>query len=212
MKSSGGAEEQYIESCRKSFWQKIFQLESRYLVERLKGCRDVLSVGCGPAIVEGELAKHGFNVTGLDVSQNTLDSAPDEIRTVAARAEDMPFPDNSFDAVIYVVSLQFIDDYHAAVEKSASVSRPGGRIIVMLLNPSSAFFKDKFSDPDSYVSKIKHTDLKAIEDAVSAVYSVRGEYFLNISGGEASAVGDKADAALYIISGTKKSKPGGDPK
>jgi len=209
MKSSGGIEEQYLESCRKSLWQKVFQLESEYLVERLKGCRDILSVGCGPAIVEGELAKHGFSITGLDVSQDALSSAPSEIRTVAARAEEMSFADNSFDAVIYVVSLQFIDDYHAALEKSASVSRPNGRIIVMLLNPASSFFKGKFNDPDSYISKIKHTDLKAIEDAVAAVYSVRGEYFLNINGNEASAVGDEADAALYVISGIKKSAPDG---
>jgi 2-polyprenyl-3-methyl-5-hydroxy-6-metoxy-1,4-benzoquinol methylase len=72
-------EKQYIESCGKSFWQKVFQIESEYLVEHLKGCRDVLSVGCGPAVIEGELAMHGFNVTGLDVSQRALNCAPDGI-------------------------------------------------------------------------------------------------------------------------------------
>jgi ubiquinone/menaquinone biosynthesis C-methylase UbiE len=197
-------EKQYVESCGKSFWQKVFQIESEYLVEHLKGCSDVLSVGCGPAVIEGELAKRGFNVAGLDVSQQALNCAPDEVRTIAARAEDMPFPDNSFDAVIFVASLQFIDDYRIALRKSVSVSRPGGRIVIMLLNPASSFFKQRYSNPDSYVSKIKHTELKAIENAAAESYAVHTEYFLYINGNEVSGTGDKRDAALYVILGEKQ--------
>ena len=111
------------------------------------------------------LARRGFRVTGLDVSREALERAPDGLRTVAARAEDLPFPPASFDAVIYVASLQFIDDYRKAMERSASVLRPAGRLIVMLLNPESEFFQSRFSDPDSYVSKVRHTDLQAIETA-----------------------------------------------
>ncbi len=42
----------YVETCREVFWQNIFQFETRDLISRLKDCRDVLSVGCGPAIIE----------------------------------------------------------------------------------------------------------------------------------------------------------------
>ena len=197
-------EKRYIESCRKSFWQKVFQIESEYLVEHLKGCRDVLSVGCGPAVIEGELSKRGFNVTCLDVSRQALNCAPDEVRTIAARAEEMPFPNNSFDAVIFVASLQFIDDYRIALEKSVSVSRPSGRIVIMLLNPASSFFKQRYGNPDSYVSKIKHTDLDAVGNAVAESYTVHTEYFLYISGNEVSRTGDRTDAALYVILGEKE--------
>jgi ubiquinone/menaquinone biosynthesis C-methylase UbiE len=114
--------ERYIESCRKEFWQKVFQLELEYLIEHLEGCRDVLSVGCGPAIIEGALAERGFNVTGLDVSQEALNCAPDKVRTVVARAEDMSFPESSFDAVIYVASLQFVDDYRKALREKGGRS------------------------------------------------------------------------------------------
>ena len=201
---SGDISERYIESCRKDFRQKVFQLELEYLIEHLEGCRDVLSVGCGPAIIEGGLAKRGFNVTGLDVSQEALNCAPDKVRTVADRAEDMPFPDNSFDAVIYVASLQFVDDYRKALEKSASVLRSSGKIIVMLLNPESVFFRERSREPGSYVSKIKHTDQKAIEDAIASRFAVDTEYFLCIHGNEVSAAANETDAALYIILGTKR--------
>lgn len=199
--------ERYIESCRKDFWQKVFQLELGYLAEHLKGCRDVLSVGCGPAIIEGELAKRGFNVTGLDVSQEALNSAPDKVRTVAARAEDMSFPANSFDAVIYVASLQFVDDYRKALEKSAYVLRPNGKIAVMLLNPKSMYFKDRFRDPGSYISKIKHTDLKAIEDVVAGSFEVHTEYLLCVEENKISESANETEAALYIILGTKRASP-----
>jgi 2-polyprenyl-3-methyl-5-hydroxy-6-metoxy-1,4-benzoquinol methylase len=65
MKDIKGMSEHYIASCRNEFWQKVFQLELEYLTRQLKGCRDILSVGCGPAIIEGGLARLGLDVTGL---------------------------------------------------------------------------------------------------------------------------------------------------
>ena len=201
---SMGMSKRYIESCRKEFWQKVFQLELTYLVEHLKGCRDILSVGCGPATIEGELAKRGFNVTGLDVSREALNRAPEDIRTVVARAEDMPFPESSFDAAIYVASLQFTEDYREAIAKTTNVLRPKGSLVVMLLNPESEFFKTKLLDPNSYVRRIRHTDLREIEDAIAENYRIRTEYFLGVKGDAASASCATNDAVLYIISGTKK--------
>jgi len=207
VKHMSSIDERYIESCRNEFWQKVFRLELGYLIEHLKGCQDVLSVGCGMATIEGALAESGFKVTGLDVSQEALNCAPDTLTTVVARAEDMSFPANSFDASIYVASLQFVDDYRKALEKTASVLRPKGRIVVMLLNPASTFFQERFRDPSSYVSKIKHTDQKAIEDAVARNFTVHSEYFLCVDGNEVSAAAKESDAALYIILGTKRAAP-----
>jgi len=204
MKGSPSTEERYLESCRKEFWRKIFQLELEYLIAHLQGCRDVLSVGCGPAVIEGELAGRGFNVTGLDVSREALNSAPDGIRTVVARAEDMSFPDSSFDAVIYVASLQFVDDFRKAVQRSARVLRPHGRIIVMLLNPQSTYFQSRQRDPNSYISRIKHTDVKAIEDTLARSFSVRSERFLHLEGNEVSVAVNETDVALYVVWGTKR--------
>ncbi len=193
----------YLESCRKGFWQEVFQLELKYLVEHLAGCRDILSVGCGPAIIESELAKRGFSVTGLDVSREALDYAPNQVRTVADRAEDMPFPKSSFDAVICVVSLQFVKDYRQVLEKSASVLRPGGRIIVMLLNPESVFFKERLRNSDSYVRRIRHADTRDIERALAVSFQVQAEYLMGVEQGRLFESRDPHRAALYILRGTK---------
>ena len=200
---SGKASKRYIKSCRGDFWQEVFQRELDYLVEHLGGCSDVLSVGCGPAIIEGGLAVRGFKVTGLDVSQEALSCAPNQIRTVAARAEDMPFPASSFDAVIYVVSLQFVEDYRQALEKSASVLRPGGRIVVMLLNPESVFFKEKLRDSDSYVRKIRYANIRDIERTMTESFEVRAEYFMGVKQGRLFESRDPDYSVLYVLSGTK---------
>ena len=197
----------YLERCKQPFWQNVFHLEIEYLIEHLQGCRDILSVGCGPATIEGELAKHGFHVTGLDISHEALSCAPDRIRKVVGRAEDMAFPRHSFDAVIYVASLQFVDDYRTALDKSAAVVRPGGRLVVMLLNPASAFFQKKQADPASYIASLKHPDLAAIQSKASEHFLVRGEYYLRIDGDQVEAGGKEPDSALFIISGTKRAEP-----
>ena len=174
----------------------------------MQGCRDILSVGCGPAFIEGGLAARGFNVTGLDVSREALNCAPDRVRTVASRAEEMPFPDSSFDAVIYIASLQFVEDYRSALDRSASVLRPSGRILVMLLNPESGFFKSRYRDPGSYVSKIRHVDVKALERAAAQLFVLRTEYFLGVKAKEIFESADPADAVLYVMEGCKRAPSG----
>ena len=172
----------YVKICQERFWQNIFQFETEYIIERLQGCRDILSVGCGPAIIEGRLSEHGFNVTGLDISAEALKCAPDSIRKFAGSAESMPFAESSFDAVIYVASLQFIGDYRKALRQTLNVLRPNGRIILMLLNPDSDFFKDRLREPDSYVNLIKHKSLSNIENVVEEFYTVQTEYILGVEG------------------------------
>ena len=107
----------YLESCQSEFWKEVFEQEVNYVTRALKGCNDVLSVGCGPAIIERALQENNFNVTGLDVSEEALEGAPDSIRTVVGSAENM---DKLLIAPILAVALYLIYRY---VRKSA---RGGG--------------------------------------------------------------------------------------
>jgi len=196
--------ERYRKTCQTEFWQGVFRAELDYLTRHLEGSEDILSVGCGPAIIESGLSERGFRVTGLDVSRETLNCVPDRIRTVAARAEDMPFPESSFDAVIYIASLQFIENYRKAIEKTARVLRPDGKIIAMLLNPASVFFRDRIRNAGSYVRKIRHKDIDEIERRIAEKFQVQTEYFLGVKGENIFESRDAADAALYIIRGIRK--------
>lgn len=194
----------YVETCQEEFWQQVFSQETAYLAAHLAGAKDILSVGCGPAIIEGELLKLGFAVTGLDVSAEALACAPDGLRGVTGRAEEMPFADATFDGVIFVASLQFVDDYRLALERAAAVLRPGGKLIVMLLNTESAFFQAMRDDPESYVQHLRHTDTGAIESAAARFFELHTEYYLGIRGADIFQSQSPAEAALYILRGTKR--------
>jgi len=196
--------EDYLKSCRTDFWKRVFQAELAYIVQKLRGCKDVLSIGCGPAVIEAGLAQAGFNVTGLDVSQEALGAAPETIRKVVGSAEHLDFQDGSFDAVIYVASLQFIDHYEEALQQSAGVLKSGGMLLAMLLNPASRFFRRKAADPTSYVSKIRHTNLDQIETEIGRWFHVRGEYFLGIKDQQIFESRQPEWASLYVLTGTKR--------
>ncbi|MCD6393282.1 MAG: class I SAM-dependent methyltransferase [Planctomycetes bacterium] len=196
--------EKYLQSCNSEFWREVFKAELDYILHHLKGAKDVLSVGCGPAIIETGLAEHGFSVTGFDISKEALDHAPDGIRTVVGSAAKMNFSDRSFDAVIYVASLQFIEGYKQAIKETARVLRSAGKLLVMLLNPQSEFFKEKTKNPSSYVNKIKHVDLKKIQKSILGYFSIETEYFLGIKKTEIFQSRDSKLASLYIIKGIKK--------
>jgi len=198
--------EKYLQSCKTEFWKKVFEAELNYILQELEGTKDILSVGCGPAIIEAGLAEHGFNVTGLDISREVLDQAPESIRTVVGPAEKMGFADCSFDAVIYVASLQFIERYKQAIKETARVLRPGSKLLAMLLNPESEFFRKKSENLDSYINKIKHTDLKEIERTIAEYFSVQTEFFLGIKGQEIFESQNPNIASLYVIKGKKKDR------
>ncbi|MHB8121563.1 MAG: class I SAM-dependent methyltransferase [Desulfuromonadaceae bacterium] len=194
---------QYLKSCRSEFWQKVFVAELDYLLQCLNPGDEVLSVGCGPAHIESGLAAHGFRVVGLDVSREALACAPDSVRSAVVSAEEMPFPEAAFDVVLYIASLQFIENYRTALERTAQVLKPGGRVIAMLLNPASAFFKNRYATEGSYVRKLRHTNLQELEQTAAEWFDTQGEYFLGVDGEGLFDSADPATAALYVIKGVK---------
>ena len=196
----------YLSSCQSQFWRQVFAAELTYLLKYLHQEDDILSVGCGPAIIEQGLIEKGFSVTGLDVSQEAIACAPDTIRAVVAPAEKMPFPEAAFDAVLFIVSLQFISDYRQALAEARRVLRPNGRVFALLLNPDSEFYKKKQLEIDSYVRKIKHTNTDIIEAAMAEMFQTKGEYFLGILGEQILPDDDTDTAALYVLRGKKSRK------
>jgi ubiquinone/menaquinone biosynthesis C-methylase UbiE len=76
-------------------------------------------------------------VVGIDPSADMVGHATDRIRaaglsgraeTRVATAEDLPFPDESFDAVVSTLSSHHWADPAAAVAEQARVLRPDGHL------------------------------------------------------------------------------------
>lgn len=96
----------------------------------------VLDVACGTgalACVALERVGDQGRVIGLDPNPDMLSVARRKTAKIdwrEGRAESLPFPDESFDAVVSQFGLMFFEDRPAAFREMMRVLRPGGRLAV----------------------------------------------------------------------------------
>jgi demethylmenaquinone methyltransferase / 2-methoxy-6-polyprenyl-1,4-benzoquinol methylase len=101
--------------------------------------RAVLDVATGTAGVALALARRTrAHVTGLDVTEAMLrqgqarvarDGVADRVELVAGRAEQLPFPDEAFDALTFTYLLRYVDDPAATLRELTRVLRPGAPMV-----------------------------------------------------------------------------------
>jgi ubiquinone/menaquinone biosynthesis C-methylase UbiE len=117
----------------------------RELFDSLQGSHGkLLEIGCGIGVDSIQLAKCGFDVTAIDLTENALAIAKDyaALRNVAidfrlGNAERLEFEDASFDAVYSFGVLHHTPDIEASVAEVHRVLRPGGKAYVMLYHKYS---------------------------------------------------------------------------
>ena len=104
----------------------------------------LLEVGCGIGVDSIQLAKRGYQVTAVDLTENALAVARQfaEQRGVSidfrlGNAEGLDFPDASFDAVYSFGVLHHTPDIQRSVAEVHRVLRPGGTAYVMLYHRDS---------------------------------------------------------------------------
>ncbi len=100
--------------------------------------RSALDVGCGDGTLLRHLTARGLaRACGCDADRRMVARARDlaahdgrRIGLVAAKAQALPFPDDSFDLVTCITVLAFVPDPAAAVREMARVLRPGGHLVI----------------------------------------------------------------------------------
>ncbi|MEM8952474.1 MAG: bifunctional 2-polyprenyl-6-hydroxyphenol methylase/3-demethylubiquinol 3-O-methyltransferase UbiG, partial [Pseudomonadota bacterium] len=103
--------------------------------------KEVLDLGCAGGFMAEALAKRGAAVTGIDPAAQAIAAArthaPDEdlkIRYDVGVGENLPYPDNAFDAVVCVDVLEHVEDVDRVIEESARVLRLGGLFLFDTIN------------------------------------------------------------------------------
>ena len=104
----------------------------------------MLDVGCGAGQIAIPAAKNGVRVTGVDIASNLIQQACSraEAEGLDAQfeegdAEQLPFPDASFDVVVSLIGAMFAPRPEKVAAELLRVCRPGGRIIMGNWTPQS---------------------------------------------------------------------------
>ncbi|MER7176239.1 class I SAM-dependent methyltransferase [Streptomyces mesophilus] len=102
----------------------------------------VLDVASGTGNAALAAARCGCTVTATDYVPELLERAADRARAEGlpltveeADAEALPYPDDTFDAVLSVVGVMFAPHQEAAAAELARVCRPGGKIVLANWTP-----------------------------------------------------------------------------
>lgn len=96
----------------------------------------ILDVGCGKGFLLYEIKKllPGAEVRGLDLSEYAIQHAKEEIRPFLdlGRAQELPYPDRSFDLVISITTLHnlYLYDLEKAIREIERVKRTSSYIVV----------------------------------------------------------------------------------
>jgi ubiquinone biosynthesis O-methyltransferase len=114
-------------------------LEERLILDLLgpvEGLR-VLDVGSGDGVLACVLARRGARVTGVDADPWMLAAARRRARAESVdlellhgRAEKLPFAEGTFDRVVAVTVLCFVQQADRAIDEMARVLKPGGRLVI----------------------------------------------------------------------------------
>jgi SAM-dependent methyltransferase len=102
---------------------------------RVESGQSLLDVGCGTGVVAVTAARGGLRVTGLDLTPELLQRAREhsalagvEVEWREGDAEQLPFADGAFDAVVSQFAHIFAPRAEVALKEMLRVLKPGGTI------------------------------------------------------------------------------------
>src|SRR5438105_6552117 len=133
----------FYERVEEHRYEKEWHIPAAAGFENARGLR-VLEIGCGLGTDGAQFAKAGADYTGVDLTEAAIELARKRFEISGlkgqfrvADAENMDFPDESFDVVYSHGVLHHTPDTARAVREIHRVLKTGGRAIVMLYHRGS---------------------------------------------------------------------------
>src|SRR6266576_1180459 len=102
---------------------------------RIEAGQRVLDVGAGTGALAAELARRDLDVAAVEPAPTFVAALRARLPSVDVRqagAEDLPWPDASFDAALAQLVVTFMSDAPAGVAEMRRVVRPGGVVAVCM--------------------------------------------------------------------------------
>lgn len=184
----------------KKLWIQAFVT----VLPRIDGPLQVLDIGCGTGAMGLILAEMGYEVTGMDLSENMMEQGRQKaagrnlcMQFQSGDAENPPFPENYFDVVVTRHLLWTLPHPDIALSAWMRIIKPGGRIVVI----------DGLYNDGGWESTIRRSISRTLGEIIDPKSSERLEYSAGLQqklphmGGvcEKDAIGYFAQAGLVDI-------------
>lgn len=142
------------EKISKKSWDEIYKeterLESTLEIDedipwitnlfKKRGVRNILDLGCGAGRILAYLAQKGFEMYGIDISEEGIKKAKQRLAQmklyanlrVHSMTERLPYPDNFFNAVISTRTIHHakIEEIREIIKEIERVVKPQGLIFI----------------------------------------------------------------------------------
>ncbi len=128
----------------------------------------VLDVAAGTGTSSAHLQKTGATVIALDLSEGMIEvgrSRHPDIEFVLGSATDLPFDNDTFDAVTISYGIRNIDDVPRALAEFYRVTRPGGRLVICEFSKPNDIVKPPY---DLYMNQVAPLIAKVASPAGAA--------------------------------------------
>lgn len=178
-------------------YQELFDAEKEYLSTNIKPNSFVLDIGCGEGRNIQSILERTQNIFGIDNDQKAVDDAKkrfekiDTVKVVVASADKLPFEDETFDIVTFLMILPNLENNKDdSIREATRVLKTGGKLIL------SAFAETAFNERMK-IYKMINIPIKKIE-GTKVVFdeSLRANTSEQFSLDELRAFGEKSGLLL----------------
>ena len=139
----------------------------------------VLDIGTGKGFTATELARRGFPVTSVDISEELMRGAflfakaagvDGLIEYNIADANDLPFDNEKFNLVALVNALHHMENFRGVLSEISRVLKPGGKLLVTEFTDEGFAILDRIHESEGRAHELigRHS----IDDAAAALPAV----------------------------------------
>ncbi|WP_035587202.1 class I SAM-dependent methyltransferase [Hippea jasoniae] len=148
--------------------EEVVRIIKKFFLPR--NVKSVLDVGCGSGRHTLALLREGFSVTAVDTSETALgilkslvnnfkENINDKLKIMQGDIKNMPFNNNSFDAILCWGVLHYLDteELKKAIKEMHRILKEGGLLALTLRSTEDSEYKrehgDKLQESQAFESK-----------------------------------------------------------
>ncbi len=123
-------------------YRDIYPQEFYDYILKLGLCRDgqkVLDIGTGTGVLPRNMYRYGAKWTGTDIADNQIQQAKElakdagmEIEFFTSKAEEVSFPDNTFDVITACQCIWYFN-HDVTAPNFAKMLKPGGKFLILYM-------------------------------------------------------------------------------